>query len=176
MKKKQKQLGQYIFTNHDFEGSTDEFLKKTAPLIGYLVHSFNALDAALNSTVCMLINDRADKKGAIIIHKMSFLAKVDLFYKLVKSMKFVVEKDLPSFPCFIENLKKCAIYRNAVIHAEWNSMKEDGYTYVKMSFEKNGLQQQYWQFTPESLIKINNFIDQVGVEFDTFDNELQELL
>lgn len=176
MEKKQKQLGQYIFTNHDFEGSIDEFLAQTAPLIGYLVHSFNALDSALNSTVCMLINDRADEKGAIIIHNMSFSAKVDLFYRLVRSIELIVEKELPSFPSFIENLKKCATYRNAVVHAEWDSLEEDGYTYVKMSFTKNGLQQQYWQFTPDSLMKINDFIGQTGEEFDTFDGELQELL
>ena len=176
MKKKQKQLGQYIFTNHDFEGSTDKFFAETAPLIGYLVHSFNALDSALNSTVCMLINDRADEKGAIIIHNMSFSAKVDLFYRLVRSMELIVEKELPSFPVFIENLKKCATYRNAVVHAEWDSLEEGGYTYVKMSFAKDGLQQQYWQFTPESLMKINDFIDQTGEGFDTFDNEYQELL
>ncbi len=176
MKTKQKQLGQYIFTNHDFEGSIDEFLSQTAPHIGYLVHSFNALDSALNSTICMLINDRADEKGAIIIHNMSFSAKVDLFYRLVRSMEFIVKKELPSFPVFIENLKKCATYRNAVIHAEWDSLEENGYTYVKMRFTKDGVQQQYWQFTPESLIKINDFIDQTGNGFDTFDNELQVIL
>lgn len=176
MEKKQKQLGQYIFTNHGFEGSIDEFLAQTAPLIGYLIHSFNALDSALNSTVCLLINDRADEKGAIIIHNMSFSAKIDLFYRLVRSMELTVEKELPSFPSFIENLKKCATYRNAVVHAEWDSLEEDGYTYVKMSFTKDGLQQQYWQFTPDSLIKINDFIDQTGEGFDTFDGELQELL
>ncbi len=176
MKKKQKQLGQYIFTNHDFEGSTDDFLAETAPLIGYLVHSFNALDTALNSIICMLINSRTDAMGAIVIHKMNFSAKVDLFYRLVRSMELDVEKELPSFPSFIENLKKCATYRNAVVHAEWDSLEGDGYTYVKMSFAKDGLQQQYWQFTPDSLMKINDFIDQTGEGFDTFDNELQEIL
>lgn len=175
MEKKHKLLGQYICTNHELEDSSDEFLEETAPLIGYLVHNFNALDAALNSCICELINDRSDTKGAIVIHKMNFSAKVDLFYRLVRSMEIVTEKTLPSFSNFIEDLKRCAMYRNAVIHAEWDSLDENGYTYVKMTFEKNGMQQQYWQFTAESLNSINDLIKQTGGGFVTFMNELQEL-
>lgn len=100
MEKKRKLLGQYICTNHEIEGSSDEFLEETAPLIGYLVHNFNALDAALNSNICELINDRSDTKGAIVIHKMNFSAKIDLFYRLVRSMEIVTEKTLPSFSNF----------------------------------------------------------------------------
>ncbi|KAA6329286.1 hypothetical protein EZS27_021897 [termite gut metagenome] len=47
MKRRQKQLGQYIFTNHDFDGSVDDFLEATAPYIGKIVHCFNSLDGSL---------------------------------------------------------------------------------------------------------------------------------
>ena len=58
MKTQQKQLGQYINENHKFKGSTNEFLEETAPLIGYIFHSFNTLDGYLNSSICEIISDR----------------------------------------------------------------------------------------------------------------------
>lgn len=173
MKQKQRQLGQYIGSNHDFDGSIDDFLEETAPYIGRVVHSFNSLDSCLNSTLCELIFDRADSKGAIIIHKMSFSEKVDLFYRLVRESEIRTEKELPSFPAFIEDLRKCGQLRNAVIHAEWDSLDADGYTYVKMNFTKNGMEQHYWQFTVEALKEINSLILQTADKFLDFYNEQQ---
>jgi hypothetical protein len=134
MKKELKKLGQYIFENHNFDGTPDEFLEQTAPLIGYLVHNFNSLDDQLNRAICTRINERTDEPGAIIIHKMSFSAKVDLFNNLIRSFELAAEKTIPSFKTFINNLKTCGTLRNAVVHAEWENMNENGFTYVKMKW------------------------------------------
>ena len=45
MKKTHKPLGQYFNENHGYNGSVEEFLEEAAPLIGYVVHSFNSLDS-----------------------------------------------------------------------------------------------------------------------------------
>jgi hypothetical protein len=175
-KKENRQLGQYIFDNHDFDGTPDDFLELTAPLIGYLVHTFNSLDERLNSAICMRINDRTDEPGAIIIHKMSFSSKVDIFNNLVVSLQNACGKTMPSFKKLIQDLKTSATLRNAVVHAEWENMNEKGYTYVKMSFDKNGMQQHYWQFTPDSLDNAINFIHQTYMSFDKYELEKQNLL
>lgn len=175
MEKNQKPLGQYIGSNHEYDGSVEMFLEETAPLIGNIVHSFNSLDSTLNSTICEIINNRSDLTGAIVLYKMNFSAKIDLFHRLVRSMEVLIEKNLPSFPNLVENLKKCGTLRNAVIHAEWDSLDEDGYAYVKMNFVKEGLQQQYWQFTPKSLVEIEELIINTDDEFVVFQNEIQEL-
>lgn len=176
MKKSDKEFGQYLFDNHNFKGSIDDFFTDTAPIIGAIVHSFNSLDSLLNSTICGLINDRSDEPGAIVIYKQPFSAKVDLFYRLIRSMEVGCGKEIPSFKTLIENLKKCATLRNAVIHAEWDSVDVNGYTYVKMHFDKNGMRQHYWQFTPESLEEIDEFIHTTYMAFDKFDEEKVNLL
>jgi hypothetical protein len=33
MKKNHKELGQYVYENHNYEGSVEEFLEETAPVI-----------------------------------------------------------------------------------------------------------------------------------------------
>lgn len=48
--------------------------------------------------------------------------------------------------------------------------------YVKMSFEKNGMKQKYWQFTPDSLGKINDKITQTCIVLDNFAIDISHLL
>jgi hypothetical protein len=128
MNKTYKQLRQYIYDNHNYDGSIDNFLEETAPLIGHIVHSFNSLDSQLNSTICGLINDRTDSLGATVIYKMTFASKIDLFSRLVKTMEVVYDGTLLSFKQLAEDLRKCANLRNAVIHAEWENLDGEGFT------------------------------------------------
>jgi hypothetical protein len=176
MKQDSRKFGQYIFENHNYDGSVEDFFKETALAIGSIVHTFNSLDALLNSAICELINDRTDEPGAIVIYKQTFSNKIDLFYRLIRSMEIAYEGEIPSFKKLIEDLKKCATLRNAVIHAEWDSMDSNGYTYVKMHFDKDGIRQHYWQFTPEALDEIDGFIHDTYMFFDTFENDKQNLL
>jgi hypothetical protein len=173
--KKYKPLGQYIFENHDLEYSTDEFLEKTAPFIGFIVHSFNSLEEELNSRICYEINDRADTMGVIVIHKMSFSQKVDLYTRIIRSKELTFEKEFPSFSALIADLKKCGELRNAVVHAEWENMDSQGYTYVNMKFNKKGWEQEYQQFTVESLEAIDAFIHQTYLRFGDLEDEMNDL-
>ncbi len=175
MKKSDKIFKQYIFDNHDFDGTVDDFFEETAIAIGSIVHSFNSLDSQLNSTICRLINERSDAPGAIVIYKLAFSNKVDLFFRLIRSFEISYGKEIPCFKKLIDDLKKCATLRNAVIHAEWDALDDNGYTYVKMHFDKDGMRQQYWQFTPEALEEIDEFIHETYMLFDVFDDEKQKL-
>lgn len=177
MKKVSKQLGQYLSENHDFEKDTEKFLDDTAPLIGYIVHFFNSLEQTLDHAICERIHDRTDRSGAVIIHKLSYSAKVDLFYRMIRSMELTFEKDLPSLNTLIQDLRQCGTLRNAVVHADWNHVNEDGFTYVKLDFNNNdGLKQHYWQFTADSLMDIIKLISETNLAFDKYDEEKQDLL
>jgi len=171
-KKKYKPLGQYIYENHDLEYSTDEFLEKTAPLIGYIVHSFNSLEEELNSRICFEISDRTDYMGVIVIHKMSYSQKVDLFKRMIKSKELALEIEYPSFQSIIQGLIECGKLRNAVVHAEWENMDSEGYTYINIKFNKNGWEKEYQQFTIESLTEVENFIRKTYLELSELSEEM----
>lgn len=176
MKRENKKLGQYFFENHDLEKDIEEFLDESAPLIGYIVHEFNSLEQSLDSAICERISDRSDEPGAVVIYKLSYSGKVDLLYRMVRSMELAIGKELQSFKRLIEDLKKCGTLRNAVVHADWDHVNEKGYTYVKLDFNKDGMKQHYWQFTPESLLDIIKFIRETYLSFDDFYDEKQEML
>jgi hypothetical protein len=176
IKKNDRFFGQYINENHDYLFDNNDFLEETAPLIGYVVHTFNRLDESLNDAICKQVSDRTDEPGAVIIYKMSFSSKVDLFYRMVRTMEVNCGGSIPSLQKLTESLKKCANLRNAIVHAEWYNMNEEGYTYVKLNFSKNGMQQSYWQFTPDSLNEIINFIRKTVLCFDNYYEEVQNLL
>lgn len=55
-------------------------------------------------------------------------------------------------------------------------MTPDGYTFIKLKFDKNGMQQHYIQFTPESLKEINDLIHQTYIKFDKYEQEMNQLL
>jgi hypothetical protein len=166
MKKKEMPVGQYAFETKNLDGASEEFLEKTAPLIGYIVHSFNTLEELLNSAICQLINERSDAPGLLVIYKMNYAAKVGLFKRFLVEEQTCVEKELPILDTLFTNLTKAGILRNQVIHADWESAHDDGYTLCKLKINSKGIQQEYIQFTPESLEKIQTLIEETCEMFD----------
>ncbi len=175
MKIKKVKLGQYIFETKNLDGPTQEFLDETAPLIGYLVHSFNTLEEELNSKVCSLINDRADEPGLLVIYKMNYSAKVDLLDRYLTSMQSAAEKKIPFFDAFVIELKELGRLRNAVIHADWETSDFEGYTFTKHKVGTKGMEQEYIQFTPDSLSEITLRIQNAYLAFESFDFEREKL-
>ncbi|MFA6079991.1 MAG: hypothetical protein WC753_00730 [Candidatus Gracilibacteria bacterium] len=175
VKNKSKPMGQYLSENHSPSDDIDDFLEETAPLIGYIVYSFNSLDSLLNSAICELITEGTDGIGSAVIHKMNFSPKVDLFSRLVRLIETGMQKDISMFNTFIEDLKMCATLRNAVIHADWETTDEDRYAYINLNFDKVGINQKYQQFTPETLEEIYDFIEETAEKFDLFTEETDSL-
>jgi len=151
MKKKIIPINQYAFETKNLEGPADEFLERTAPLIGYIVHSFNTLEEMLNSSICELLLDDYDGFGLQVIYKRSYADKVDLFKRILLAHQNAVNKIMPIFEKLISNLREAGELRNLVVHADWESAYDDGYTLCKLKINKNGIQHEYVQFTPESL-------------------------
>ncbi len=172
MKKKKVDVGQFVGDTKNPEGASEEFLEKTAPLIGYIVHSFNSLEQLLNDTICQLFHDDMDFMGLIVIHKLNYSAKVDLFKRFLIEQQTMMGMELPVFDSLVKNLEKAGELRNQVIHADWESAHADGYTLCKLVINtKNGFQQEYIQFTPEALEEILQLIDETYSMFEKYEEE-----
>lgn len=173
---KTKKFEQHLY--HDAFGQEDsqKYLKKTLPIVGRIVMYFNGLESELDSVICEIIHDRTDTFGLIILEKMNFSAKVDLFKRFNHNFSHSTSIKLPSYKKIVENLKKCGELRNLVVHAEWGNTDLDGYTYVKLRINMNGMQQEYVQFTEESLQEIEALILSTRTQLDIFWEKRNEKL
>ena len=175
MKKKNIPINQYAFETKNLDGANEEFLEKTAPLIGYIVHSFNTLEELLNSSICELFIDDCDTIGLQVIYKRTYAEKVDLFKRFLIEQQTCLDKKMPIFEKLISNLTEAGRLRNQVVHADWESAHDDGYTLCKLKINTKGIQHEYVQFTPDSLNDILNLINKTCEMFDKYDEEREEL-
>ncbi|OGP68747.1 MAG: hypothetical protein A2W27_01930 [Deltaproteobacteria bacterium RBG_16_44_11] len=173
MKKKLIPINQYASDTKNLEGATDKFLKKTAPLIGYIVHNFNTLEERLNSAICELFIDDLDSLGLQVIYKRNYADKVDLFKRLLLEEQQCLG-GMPSLEEFISKLTEAGRLRNLVVHADWESSHDDGYTLCKLIINKKGIQHEYVQFSPESLKDILDLIIETYNMFEQYEDEHQE--
>ena len=170
LKKKQRKLIQHL--EHSFElQDYNTFLEETAPLIGYIVQSFNSLEQSLNNAICKFLSDRSDEKGLLVLHNMPYSSKVDLFARFSKSLHTATETSQENLIELIKNLKESARLRNAVVHADWENTDYEGYTFVKIKSELDGLHQEYYQFTVAALNKIDKFLDKTEKELWAYEDE-----
>lgn len=175
MNKKTLPINQYAFETKNLEGPTEDFLDKTAPLIGYIVHSFNTLEEMLNSSICGLLFDDYDGYGLQVIYKRSYADKVDLFKRMLLEQQNALNKKMPVFEKLVSNLSTAGELRNLVVHADWESAHDDGYTLCKLKINTKGIQHEYIQFTPESLNDILKLIHDTCDMFDQYEEEKEEL-
>lgn len=149
MKSKTKQFIQHL--SHDIED--EEYLDESLPLIELVVMYFNSLEKSLDSFICEIISDRSDIPGLIVIHKLMYAAKVDLFKRF--SDEFHSCFSTPAdFNDFVAELTEVGRLRNLVVHADWGSTDEEGYTYVRLKATSKGMLQECCQFSVESLEKL----------------------
>ncbi|WP_299137113.1 hypothetical protein [uncultured Tenacibaculum sp.] len=158
MKTKKEQFVQHL--SHDIydEEEADLYLDKCLPLIGYITMWFNGLEQSLDSVICQIFTDRTDSTGLIVLHKMTYSAKVDLFKRFSDDFHSCFEESIVGYDELMKNLKESGRLRNMVVHADWENTNEDGYTYVNLRISKGGMEQEYAQFSEGSLEKIIDLI------------------
>jgi len=142
------------------EDKVEEYLDQIIPSIGYVVMYFNSLEKSLDSIICEIFTDRTDYTGLIVLHKLNYATKVDLFKRFSDGFHEMDEFLISGYDDLIRNLKESGRLRNLVVHADWENTVDDGYTYVKLKITKGNLEQEYAQFTDESLSKILDLIVQ----------------
>ena len=79
-----------------------------------------------------------------------------------------LKKQSSKFNKLVTSLGEVGSLRNQVVHADWESAFEDGYTRCKLKINSHGIQYEYLQFTPESLEKIKELIDETYTIFDEY--------
>ncbi|SMO54133.1 hypothetical protein SAMN06265171_102424 [Chryseobacterium rhizoplanae] len=167
MKQKKKLFEQHIYHEIDDEEKADEYLENSLPLIGLIVMYFNGLEKSLDSIICKIFTDRSDSTGLIVLHKMSYATKVDLFKRFSEDFHFACDVKIEGYQTLIANLRESGRLRNLVVHADWENTDNDGYTYINLKISSNGMEQEYLQFSVDSLKEIIDLII-------TSRNELQE--
>ncbi|GEB70214.1 hypothetical protein [Pseudoalteromonas carrageenovora] len=158
MKSKRTQFQQHLYHEIEDEEKAESYLSDSMPLIGEIIMYFNGLESSLDSFLCETFTDRTDSTGLIVLHKMGYSAKVDLFKRFADDFHLCMEKPFDGYGELMANLKESGRLRNLVAHADWENTDNDGYTYVSLRISKKQMEQEYVQFSIESLQKIINLI------------------
>lgn len=168
MKTKLKQFIQHLFHEIEDEDKAEEYLDNALPYIGMIVMYFNSLESTLDLVLCENFTDRTDATGLIVLNKMNYSSKVDLLQRFCDDFQIGMSSRLNGYDKLLADLRECARLRNLVVHANWESTDEDGFTYVRLRMSKKGMQQEYVQFAEESLQKIFELIIQTRSDLYEF--------
>lgn len=153
MKSKTKQFIQHLSHDIEDEERAEQYLDESLPLIGLVVMYFNSLEKSLDSFLCEIISDRSDAPGLIVIQKLMYAAKVDLFKRFSDDFHSCISAPV-DFNNLVGDLTEVGGLRNKVVHADWINTDEEGYTFVRLKTSSNGMLQEYVQFSAESLEKL----------------------
>jgi hypothetical protein len=158
MKTKKVPFQQHLYHEIEDEEKAASYAKKLEASIGSVVMNFSGMESSLNSALCEMFTDRTDSTGLIVLHKMNYLAKVELFKRFSDDFHLAFGKTPSEYENLIHNLKESGRLRGLVVHADWESTDEEGYTFVSLRINKQGMEQEYLQFSEESLSKIVELI------------------
>jgi hypothetical protein len=158
LKNKYIEFQQHLCHDIEDEEKAEEYLDITLPYIGLIVMHFNSLESDLDSVLCENFTDRTDSPGLIVLNKFNYSSKVDLLKRFCDDFQLGIGQSLNGYEQIITNLNECGRLRNMVVHADWQATDADGYTYIKLKMSKKGMQQEYVQFTEESMEKITSLI------------------
>ena len=159
MKTRTKQFIQNLSHDIEDEEKAESYLEESLPLLGLVVMYFNALEKSLDALICETISDRAQDPGMIVIQKLMYAAKLDLFKRFADDFHLCLLKKPPKYDELMAELGEVARLRNLVVHADWSNTDEEGYTYIRLKSTKNGLLQEYVQLSVESLEGLINRIN-----------------
>lgn len=176
MQRKHLQFQQYLFHDIEDEDKAEEYIERILPMIGLIVMYFNGLESNLDSMLCEIFTDRTDSTGLIVLNTMNFSSKIELFKKFSDDFHLSFGKIINDYDALINNLKESARLRNLVVHANWESTNEEGYTYIRLKMSKEGMLQEYIQFSEKSLMDIIELIITTRVKLDEYWQERSEVL
>lgn len=124
------ELEQYDFSDGEF---LEKVIDKYSPLLGLFLINFSEVENELNGAIADYINERGHETGFVIIEKITTSNKIDLFYKLY--LRFTLYKP-PIYKAELTKIKKqlneLNLFRNALVHANWDSLSKDGYVRTRI--------------------------------------------
>lgn len=124
------ELDQYDYTSGEY---LEKVADKYSSLIGLFLINFSILEHDLNLAIADFINERGHEPGLVIIEKITTGNKIDLFYKLyVRLESFKDKKSKEILDNIRDQLESLNLVRNNIVHANWQSLTEDGFVRTKI--------------------------------------------
>lgn len=131
--------------------------------IGKLLMSFSFLEQSLNDALCYLINNRTDSVGILIIRKMFFKQKLNLY----KDMIFELITNCVSNPAknkrildkannIIRKAEELSEFRNRIVHTDWTTVDIDNFYTVSIETDnkkETNIHYKKMKITPSIIIK-----------------------
>lgn len=174
IKNTSKEFEQYLSRNKSGEPKDQsDFLLS---LIGDVVVFFNGLEAHLDSCLCEVFTDRTDSTGLIVLNKMAYSAKVDLFKRFCDDLHYNCDKTPEIYNDLIKSLRESGRIRNIVVHADWENQDEEDYTFTKVKITKFGMVQEYSLVDEDSLMNIVRYIIKNREELGVYWEERRKII
>lgn len=124
-------LEQYDYSDGEY---LDKVTHKYCPLIGFFLITFSKLENELNTAIAEYIQHGTHETGFVIIEKITTSNKIDLFYKLYLGLTSFSKN--PKYKIDLIAIKKelneLNSFRNALVHANWESLNKEGYVRTKI--------------------------------------------
>lgn len=125
-----EELEQYDIAGVEY---LEKVVDKYSSLIGLFLINFSILENDLNLAIADFINERGHEPGFVIIEKITTGNKIDLFYKLyVRLGSFKDKKSRKILDKIKDQLESLNAFRNNIVHANWQSLTEDGFVRTKI--------------------------------------------
>lgn len=157
-KRRSVPFGQHLGDRTEIEDDdlAEKYLRDALPLIGEVVFAFSTLERMLARHLCEIINDRTDEPGLIVLQGMMFRQRVDLFERLCRSFHaaFASPAEHAAHTLLgplVAELREVGEMRNRVVHADWGSIDDRGFAFVKVNMTARGLHEDHMRVDQESL-------------------------
>lgn len=151
MKKRYVPFDQYLVHQIEDEDKVMDYLDETLPNIGLVVMGFNGLEKDLDRVLCEIISDRTDTLGLLVLQNMQFSAKVNLFSRFSDELHRTFDEVPAAYEKLLDRMRESTRQRNTVVHADWESTDDEGYTYSKLRLLDGGMEQEYVQLSSATL-------------------------
>lgn len=165
MSNKFEELDQYDYTDGEYlENVADRYSSS----IGLFLINFSILEHELNLAVVDFISDGAHEMGFVVIEKLTISNKIELFYKMyVRLESFKDKKNKNILNQIAKQLESLNTFRNNIVHANWQSLKKDGFvrTKIVVDSQEGYVKFRKVQITPkiirQKIKEIEKLIDQI---------------
>lgn len=157
-----------VNSDFDYEYAEDGELSKQKEIklqenIGKLFTSFSFLEKGLNDALCYLINNRIDSVGILIIRKMFFKQKLNLYKDMASD--FIIKcvsdskknkKLLDRLNNIIKKAEELSEFRNDIAHADWTTLDKDNFYTRSIEIDnkrETNIHYKKMKITPAIIIK-----------------------
>ena len=161
----------------DFDNAeiSEKKLNEIIPLIGEIVLEFNYLEGVLDDIIIEVLMHPSSGFGHVVISKMSFSQKIDLFKNLYTQVCVSIGDS-----AFVETINKVAIRlqetaenRNRVIHARWFDANKDFFVRTKTGTDKKGV---YGLYIKVNKTILNKYLSDIRKLQKSFDNLYEKIM